>query len=305
MTLPIPDWLKEKVGRNKAALRSAEALQADASLARRALHTVCHAAQCPNRGECFSCGDATFMMLGDRCTRGCRFCAVSHDKPLPPDAGEPGRIAQVIEEWGIRYAVLTMPTRDDLPDGGAAHIARVITAIHTRTPAVHIEPLISDLQGDPNALHGVLAARPDVLAHNIETVESLYPQVRLGAQYARTLHVLEHSKVYAPSVLTKSGFMVGLGETESQIRQVFQDLRSAGVDLVTVGQYLAPSARHYPVARYPEPAEYEQWQAYALSLGFKGVACGPLVRSSYRAGELYRTACQREHRVQNLNADKV
>lgn len=305
MTLTVPVWLKEKIGRNKAALRSAAALQADASLVRNALHTVCHAAKCPNRGECFACGDATFMMLGDRCTRGCRFCAVSHEKPLAPDADEPGRIAQAIQEWGIRYAVLTMPTRDDLPDGGATHIASVITAIHDKTPAVRIEPLISDLQENIEGLHIILDARPDVLAHNIETVESLYPQVRIGAQYARTLRILEKSKAYAPSVLTKSGFMVGLGETESQIRQVFQDLRSAGVDLVTVGQYLAPSAKHYPVARYPEPAEYEQWQAYALSLGFTGVACGPLVRSSYRAGELYRSACQRMHQTQNLRADKV
>ena len=289
----IPAWLKEMVGRNKAALRSARALKAQQSLATHTLHTVCHAAKCPNRGECFNCGDATFMVLGDRCTRGCRFCAVSHDKPLPPDPLEPNRVAQAVREWGIRYAVLTMPTRDDLKDGGAAHFAGVIQAIHTCTPAVRIEPLISDLQGSETALHTVLDAKPDVLAHNIETVESLYPQVRLGAQYKRTLQVLENSKKYAPHIFTKSGFMVGLGETEEQIRQLLRDLRQAGVDLITIGQYLAPSARHYPVACYPAPDQYKQWEEYALSLGFKAIASGPLVRSSYHAGALYQTARQR------------
>ena len=281
------------VGRNKAALRSSVALSAEDSLTRHALHTVCHAAKCPNRGECFNCGDATFMVLGERCTRGCRFCAVSREKPLPPDDTEPQRVAQAIDEWHIRYAVLTMPTRDDLPDGGAGHFARVINAIHTQTPSVHIEPLISDLKGDENALHTILDARPDVLAHNVETVSRLYNAVRVGAQYTRTLGVLENSKKYAPHIFTKSGFMVGLGETEEEIRQLLKDLRGAGVDLITIGQYLAPSKNHYPVARYPEPEEYKAWEEYALSLGFKGVASGPLVRSSYRAGALYQAACLR------------
>ena len=290
MSLPVPTWLKEIVGRNKAALRTAAALQAQASLDRQALHTVCQAARCPNRGECFNCGEATFMVLGDRCTRGCRFCAVSHEKPLPPDPQEPQRIARAIEEWKLRFAVLTMPTRDDLPDGGAAHFASVIQAIKQRTPSVGIEPLISDFKGNTAALHTVLAAKPHVLAHNVETVERLYPFVRIGASYRRTLHLLEASKKQAPDIFTKSGFMVGLGETETEIRQLLQDLRSAGVDLVTIGQYLAPSASHYPVARYPEPAAYKAWEEYALSLGFLGVASGPLVRSSYRAGALYHTA---------------
>ena len=272
------------VGKNKAALRSSTALTAEDSISRHALHTVCHAAKCPNRGECFNCGDATFMVLGERCTRGCRFCAVSREKPLPPDDTEPERVAQAVDEWHIRYAVLTMPTRDDLQDGGAGHFARVIQAIHTRTPDVNVEPLISDLKGDENALHTILDARPDVLAHNIETVSRLYGSVRVGAQYTRTLGVLENSKKYAPHIFTKSGFMVGLGETEEEIRQLLKDLRGAGVDLITIGQYLAPSKNHYPVARYPEPEEYKRWEEYAFSLGFKGVASGPLVRSSYRAG---------------------
>ena len=288
--LPVPDWLKQMVGHNKAALRSAVALRAEDSIDRHALHTVCHEARCPNRGECFNCGDATFMVLGDRCTRGCRFCAVGRNKPLPPDEQEPSRVAQAIKEWHIRYAVLTMPTRDDLPDGGAAHFARVIEAIHLETPQVKIEPLISDLGGKTSSLRTVLQARPDVLAHNIETVPSLYAQVRIGADYKRSLRVLEQSKQLAPHILTKSGFMVGLGETDEQIKDLLRDLRHVGVDLITIGQYLAPSASHYPVARYPLPQEYKEWENYAYSLGFKGVASGPLVRSSYKAGELFLRA---------------
>ncbi len=292
------------VGRNKAALRSAVALSAEDSLSRHALHTVCHAAKCPNRGECFNCGDATFMVLGERCTRGCRFCAISREKPLPPDVNEPQRVAQAIDEWHIRYAVLTMPTRDDLSDGGAAHFAQVINAIHARTPHVRVEPLISDLQGSEQALRTVLRAHPVVLAHNVETVEPLYAAVRAGAQYVRSLRVLENSKKYAPQVFTKSGFMVGLGETEEQIYRLLKDLRSAGVDLVTIGQYLAPSANHYPVVRYPEPEEYKKWEEQARTLGFKGVASGPLVRSSYRAGALYEAACL-QTACEKIHVDKV
>lgn len=287
---PIPQWLKDLVGRNKAALRSSTALGAEDSIKRHTLHTVCHAAKCPNRGECFNCGDATFMVMGDICTRGCRFCAVGRGKPLPLDAGEPARVAEAVKEWGIRYAVLTMPTRDDLQDGGAAHFARVIEAIHQTAPGVKVEPLISDLQGNFDALKTVLSAGPDVLAHNVETVKELYASVRIGAQYERTLSVLAQSKKIAPHILTKTGFMVGLGETDAQIKNLMKDLRSADVDLLTIGQYLAPSAAHYPVARYPEPEEYCAWEEYALSIGFKGVASGPLVRSSYRAGALYARA---------------
>ena len=286
----MPQWLKDLVGRNKAALRSSAALHAQQSIDQHLLNTVCHAARCPNRGECFNCGDATFMVLGDICTRGCRFCAVTKARPLPPDENEPERVAQAVKEWGIRYAVLTMPTRDDLNDGGAAHFARVIRAIKTLTPQVKVEPLISDLRGDVSALQTVLQARPDVLAHNVETVPDLYAAVRIGADYKQTLTLLENSKKLAPHIFTKTGFMVGLGESDGQIRALMRDLRAAGVDLLTIGQYLTPSAAHYPVARYPEPAEYRAWEEYALSIGFKGVASGPLVRSSYRAGALYARA---------------
>ena len=289
-TLPVPAWLKELVGKNKAALRTSQALTAEKSIVAHTLHTVCHAARCPNRGECFNCGDATFMVLGNICTRGCRFCAVDKKRPLPPDENEPQRVADAIKEWGIRYAVLTMPTRDDLQDGGAVHFARVLNAIHTTTPEVKTEPLISDLHGNWAALQTILDARPDVLAHNVETVQALYSRVRIGADYTRTLTLLETVKKRAPHLLTKSGFMVGLGETPAQISVLMKDLRSAGVDLLTIGQYLAPSAAHYPVARYPQPQEYKAWEQEALSLGFKAVAAGPLVRSSYRAGALYKKA---------------
>lgn len=287
----IPLWLKEMVGKNKAAYHSHTAQQANYSLHRNRLHTVCEAARCPNRGECFNCGDATFMVLGDICTRGCRFCAVTKARPLPPDPTEPQRIAEEIKAWNIRYAVLTMPTRDDLQDGGAEHFARVMQAIKSLTPDVKIEPLISDFQGNENALKTILAQNPVVLGHNVETVAELYPQVRVGADYARTLHLLKRSKELAPHILTKTGFMVGLGETDKQISRLLNDLRAAEVDLLTIGQYLAPSAKHYPVASYPVPSDYKRWEEEALAIGFKAVAAGPLVRSSYHAGSLYLQAC--------------
>ncbi len=300
MTLPVPDWLKLLVRTNKEALRTSQALTAEQSISAHALHTVCHAAKCPNRGECFNCGDATFMVLGNICTRGCRFCAVDKQRPLPPDPQEPQRVARAVKEWQIRYAVLTMPTRDDLPDGGAQHFAHVLQAIHTTTPDVLTEPLISDLRGDEHALQTILNAQPTVLAHNVETVPELYAQVRLGADYRRTLTLLEKVKKYAPGLLTKSGFMVGLGETSAQITRLMKDLRSVGVDLLTIGQYLAPSAKHYPVQSYPEPAQYQAWKQEALSLGFKAVASGPLVRSSYRAGALYRQALLEANATKNV-----
>ena len=290
MTAQIPTWLKEMVGLNKAALRTQQAVHAQEGLDRAALHTVCVEAKCPNRGECLNCGDATFMILGGFCTRGCKFCAVSKQKPLPPDPQEPQKVAQTIADWHIRYAVLTSPTRDDLSDGGANHFAQVIEAIRVLNPEVKTEPLIPDFQGHTKDLQIVLDARPAVLAHNIETVPQLYSQVRIGANYRRSLDLLAASKKIAPHILTKSGIMLGLGETEEQVKATLQDLRSAGVDLLTIGQYLAPSKQHHEVLRYAEPAEYQMWQEYALSIGFLAAACGPLVRSSYRAGALFQQA---------------
>ena len=290
MTAQIPQWLKEMVGKNKAALHTQRALQAQSSLDGRALHTVCVEARCPNRGECFNCGDATFMILGGICTRGCKFCAVTKQTPLPPDENEPENVARTVKEWNIRYAVLTSPTRDDLKDGGAGHFARVIEAIRAVSPQVQTEPLVPDFRGKKEDLQTVLAARPAVLAHNIETVPELYDGVRVGADYRRSLDLLAHAKKVVPNIFTKSGIMLGLGETQEQIKRTLQDLRSVGVDLLTIGQYLAPSKNHHPVLRYPEPQEYQDWKEYALSIGFLGAACGPLVRSSYRAGALYKEA---------------
>lgn len=290
MTAQIPQWLKEMVGKNKAALRTQRALQAQSSLDGRALHTVCVEARCPNRGECFNCGDATFMILGGICTRGCKFCAVTKQTPLPPDENEPDNVARTVKEWNIRYAVLTSPTRDDLKDGGAGHFARVIEAIRAVSPQVQTEPLVPDFRGKKEDLQTVLAARPAVLAHNIETVPELYDGVRVWADYRRSLDLLAHAKKVFPNIFTKSGIMLGLGETQEQIKRTLQDLRSVGVDLLTIGQYLAPSKNHHPVLRYPEPQEYQDWKEYALSIGFLGAACGPLVRSSYRAGALYKEA---------------
>ena len=294
MTAQIPVWLKEMVGRNKAALRTQTALTAQDGLDRSALHTVCVEAKCPNRGECLNCGDATFMILGGICTRGCKFCAVTKQKPLPPDEQEPEKIAQTVKDWHIRYAVLTSPTRDDLPDGGAGHFARVMQAIARLNPSVKTEPLVPDFRGHMQDLQTVLAAAPAVLAHNIETVPELYSGVRVGADYRRSLNLLEHSKKAAPHIFTKSWLMLGLGKTKAQVKQTLKDLRSVGVDLITIGQYLAPSKHHHEVLRYAEPAEYEEWKNYAYELGFLGAACGPLVRSSYRAGALYKEALLRQ-----------
>ncbi len=291
MIAQIPTWLKEMVGRNKAALRTQQAVQAQQGLDKQALHTVCVEAQCPNRGECLNCGDATFMILGGICTRGCKFCAVTKQTPLPPDPQEPEKVAQTIAQWNIRYAVLTSPTRDDLPDGGAGHFARVMQAIHAHTPMVQVEPLVPDFRGKTEDLKTVLQAAPTVLAHNIETVPALYEEVRVGANYKRSLDLLAASKKIAPQILTKSGLMLGLGETEEQVKATLQDLRHVGVDLLTIGQYLAPSKKHHAVLRYAEPHEYKMWEEYALSIGFRAAACGPLVRSSYHAGALYQAAC--------------
>jgi lipoic acid synthetase len=287
----MPDWLKKMVGQNKAAERSCGSCATVSVLNKEALHTVCVEARCPNKGHCFSKGDATFMILGSVCTRKCRFCAVTKGCPPPPaDEKEALRIAETVKKFNLKYVVLTSPTRDDLPDGGAAHFAAVIGAVKKLNPGVGLEPLIPDFGGDKKALETVLAAAPEVLGHNMETASGLYQTVRIGADYERSLRLLEYSKVCAPRIFTKSGIMLGLGETEAEIEQTLKDLRSVNCDILTLGQYLAPSDRHNAVKRYPEPEEYERWKAFALSIGFKAVAAGPLVRSSYDAGDLYRVA---------------
>ena len=250
------------------------------------LNTVCKEAACPNIWECFQKHTATFMIMGDVCTRNCRFCNVRTGKPAPLDPGEPERLAETIRELGLKYAVVTCVTRDDLPDGGAEHFVRTIEAIRTVSPETKVEILTSDFAGNHAALEKVLEARPAVFNHNLETVERLTPVLRTKATYLRSLAVLSYASRLFPDIPVKSGIMVGCGESMEEIEKALRDLKAAGCSLVTVGQYLAPDEKCHPVAKYYSEEEFAAIKAYALSLGFAGAACGPLVRSSYRAGEM-------------------
>ena len=256
------------------------------------LNTVCRSAKCPNRGECYASGTATFMVLGTACTRNCRFCAVDPVRPEPSDPGEPARVAEAASRMGLRHVVVTMVTRDDLPDGGASHVVETIAALRT-LPGVRVEVLVSDFQGDEAAIDAVAHARPDVFNHNVETVPRLYAEVRPQADYARSLAVLARVGAVAPDVPTKSGLMVGLGETPDEVEAVLADLRAAGVGIVTIGQYLRPSAAHLPVTEFVTPAVFDRYAATARALGFAAVASAPFVRSSYHAGEVAEEAAGR------------
>ncbi|GIX48011.1 MAG: lipoyl synthase [Candidatus Tectimicrobiota bacterium] len=247
------------------------------------LHTVCEEALCPNIGECWERRSATFMLLGDTCTRSCGFCAVKTGRPLPLDEAEPERVAQAVALLNLRYAVVTSVNRDDLPDGGSHIFAATIRAIRRRLPACKVEVLIPDFKGNWEALAEVVAARPDVLNHNIESVPRLYRQVRPQARYARSLELLRRAKQLDPTLRTKSGMMVGLGETFEEVLATLRDLRAAEVDLLTIGQYLRPSPHHLPVVRYYTPEEFAALRQAGEALGFVHVEAGPLVRSSYHA----------------------
>lgn len=279
---PKPRWLRRRLpsGPQYERIRSL--------IKEQCLSTVCQEAMCPNQFECFGRGTATFMILGDRCSRNCRFCAVGHGPQGPPDPQEPTRVAEAVQVMALSYCVITSVTRDDLADGGAAHFAAVIEAIRHHNPQTLIEVLIPDFQGDPKALTTVLAAKPDVLNHNLETVERLYPVVRPEADYRRSLELLARSKHLAPKTVTKSGIMVGLGETAEELNRLFGDLRRTGCDILTIGQYLQPSRRHLDVARYVPPEEFTVLEQQALAQGFGAVAAAPFVRSSYQAESLYR-----------------
>jgi lipoic acid synthetase len=286
-----PDWIVKEVRRNKAELRGTAASGTAAQLKARALHTVCDEARCPNKGKCFAGGEATFLILGDICTRNCGFCAVAKNRPpLPPDPGEPGRAAELCREWKLKYVVFTSPTRDDLPDGGAAHFAETNRLIKELSPGIRTEPLIPDFKGDVKALETVLASDPDVLGHNLEMVAGLYAVARAGADYGRSLAVLSNSKRLRPDILTKSGVMLGLGEKPEELERALADLAAAGCDLLTLGQYLAPSKTHRPVQKYYTEEEFARWGEKARAAGLKAVLSGPLVRSSYKARELYEEA---------------
>jgi lipoic acid synthetase len=252
------------------------------------LRTVCEEARCPNRGECWEHGTATFLLLGDVCTRACGFCNIATGRPGTVDVDEPERVAEAVAAMGLRHAVLTAVTRDDLPDGGASIFAASVGAIRARCLGCTVELLIPDLGGDWEALGTVMAARPEILNHNVETVPRLYGRVRPKAIYTRSLELLRRAKALAPEGITKSGLMVGLGETREELATVFADLRAAEVDVLTIGQYLRPSAWHLPVARYYAPEEFTSLREEAAALGFRHVEAGPLVRSSYHAHEQAR-----------------
>ncbi len=251
------------------------------------LHTVCEEAGCPNIYECFEAGTATFLILGDTCTRNCRFCLVNNGKPLPPDPNEPSNVAQAIAALRLSYAVITSVTRDDLPDGGASIFAEVIRATRNLNRACGLEVLVPDFHGDWRALQTVIGAGPDVLNHNIETVPRLYPTVRTAANYERSLNLLKSAKSLGFKGHTKSGIMVGLGEEQDELIETLADLRHHGCDIVTIGQYLTPSVSHFPVARYYEPAEFAELEAIGNDMGFLHIESGPLVRSSYHAKEQF------------------
>ncbi|MBN2432297.1 MAG: lipoyl synthase [Acidobacteria bacterium] len=256
-------------------------------LRRHALHSVCEEARCPNRGECFSRQTATFMILGERCTRNCGFCAVSTNPVQPPDPEEPERLAAAVREMGLRYVVVTSVTRDDLPDGGAAHFAATIRAIRDASPGSLIEVLVPDFQGDEIALREVLRAEPDVLNHNVETVPRLYPVVRPQADYQRSLMVLQRARSFSGKIPVKSGLMVGLGEETAEVIHVLQDLYGHGCRVVTIGQYLQPTRHNLPVQRYLPPEEFEEFERQGRAIGLTAVFAGPLVRSSYSAESLF------------------
>jgi lipoic acid synthetase len=315
----LPQWLRKRLP------APPHTRQIAALLARLGLHTVCSSARCPNRAECFSRRTATFMILGDICTRSCRFCAVGHGQPAPPRADEPEAVAQAAAAMGLKHVVITCVTRDDLADGGAEHFARTIIAIRSRLPQAVSEVLTSDFAGKTSSIDTVLSANPDIFNHNLETVERLTPTVRPQASYRRSLSVLDHAKrashglSVSPSrnhadttsgdpasrdpygqvrqgavalengkpLYTKSGLMLGLGETPDEILQAMHDLRTVGCDILTIGQYLCPSWAHLPVAEFVEPAQFELYRAKALAMGFAAVASGPFIRSSYNAQDLF------------------
>ena len=274
-----PEWLRVRY--NREAVEEVAELMRDLKL-----NTVCKEANCPNLGECYRKHTATFMILGSVCTRNCRFCNVATGRPLPPDPDEPDNVALAAKKLGLRHVVLTCSTRDDLADGGAEQFSKTVRAVRRECPGATVETLISDMKFNTDALDVVIASHPDVLNHNVETVKELQKAVRPQAGYERSLGVLRYCKEKDPSLLTKTGVMVGLGETEEQISVLMDDILATGCDILTIGQYLQPSPEHYPLARYATPEDFARYKELALSKGFRHVASAPLARSSYRAWEV-------------------
>lgn len=281
-----PEWLKLQP-LNSTVLSNIRRVTHDLKL-----HTVCDSARCPNRPECFAQGTVTFMLLGDICTRNCTFCSVKKSKPLSPDPEEQERIAAAVDKLKLRYVVITSVTRDDLPDGGASQFAQTLRAIHEYDPYVMVEVLIPDFNGSLSALQKVTDTFPAVLNHNVETVSSLYPEVRPEADYRRSIRLLEQSKLLNNEILTKSGFMLGLGEVRQEVIKLMINLREVGCDLLTIGQYLQPSLKHHKITDYIPPEEFEEYVDIGRQLGFRQVTSGPLVRSSFHAAEAYLLAME-------------
>jgi lipoic acid synthetase len=272
----LPAWLRRKIP------LATESSRIEGTVRRRGLHTICREGLCPNRAECYAKGKVTFMMLGDVCTRGCGFCSVTKGSPPAPDRGEPARIAAAASELGLGHVIVTSVTRDDLSDGGASWFAAVIGELRSLDPTPVVEVLVPDFGGDFDALDKVLGAGPDIFSHNMETVRRLYPEIRKGARYDRSLLLLSEAKKRDREVLTKSSFMLGLGETTEEIFEALTDLRSAGVDFAALGQYLRPGLKHVPVDRYVSPEEFSDIEGKGREMGFLEVTAGPLVRSSYQ-----------------------
>jgi lipoic acid synthetase len=284
---PRPSWLRVRYRQTPELERLFELVETEK------LHTVCQSAACPNLGECWAHGTATFMIAGNQCTRACGFCDVATGRPGPLDKGEPERVAKAIARLELKFAVITAVARDDLADGGAAHFAASIRAVRELAPGSNVEVLIPDFKGSREALSLVLEASPDVLNHNLETVERLQRPVRKAGRYDRSLELLRSANALRPDIPTKTGLMLGLGEREDEIRAALADIRAHGCRLLTIGQYLSPSPKHLPVERWVTPEEFDTWAAEARALGFDEVFAGPLVRSSYRAEKLAKASLPR------------
>lgn len=274
-----PPWLKIELQQGKD-INFVENIIKDFNL-----NTVCKAAKCPNRAECYNNRTATFLILGTHCTRGCRFCNIDNYKPLPPDLEEPKNISLAVKTLGLKYIVITSVTRDDLTDGGAEHFSNVTKEIYKTSKDLIVELLIPDLKGNIKDIQTIIDSKPKVINHNMETVKRLYPEIRIGAEYNRSLDLLKYVKK-SSNILTKSGIILGMGETDSELIELLKDLRSVDCDLLTMGQYLAPTKEHLDVDKYVTPLEFDNWKEVALDMGFKGVQSGPFVRSSYNASEL-------------------
>ena len=280
----LPEWLKVKAPGSPRYIELKQVMRSQS------LHTVCEEAHCPNIGECWGRGTATFMILGDICTRSCRYCAVTSGRPAGLDLQEPARLAETVSEMGLDYCVITSVNRDDLPDGGAFIFASCIRKIREQAPSCRVEVLIPDFAGSWDALEKVLAAKPDVLNHNIESTRRIFPAVRPKGDYQLSLDLLAKSKELAPQIATKSGIIVGMGESSEEVLQTMEDLRAVGCDLLTIGQYLRPSRKHLPIDRFYTPSEFDHFREQGQDMGFKHVASGPLVRSSYHADEQHAAA---------------